>query len=464
MPLTGITPAASALPLTVLPAGILFLDGTLDTNDRRDGLGHPAAKPLLDAWDRHGAQIAPRSHLREYLREKFFADVHRQMYENRPIHWPLSSEKKTFVAWITIHRWTESTLRVLLADHLSPTLTRMIGELTDLRAARDGADKKAEKRFGDVVKARDELAAFIKQVELCAERGPPPTDAACPPREADARYAPDLDDGVMINSAALWPLLTPQWKDPKKWWKELATSKGKKDYDWSHLAMRYWPTRVDAKCQQDPSLGVAHGCFWKYHPARAWAWELRLQDEIGPEFRIEESSPHAPREESRMSRDVDGSNGRREPVGALAAIGFPHAEREGYVGDAAHRAAFLNEHPDQAIAAIEKEALRRRRKQKTPQPQLQILEPGLWSAVPEQVWQLELRLSEKQGTEFRLLAPDEPAARSAYAAANPNLVQARKELLASLAPAADLFADDEEAAPADDDDEPEDVDSEKTDE
>lgn len=165
-----------------------------------------------------------------------------------------------------------------------------------------------------------------------------------------------------------------------------------------------------------------------------------------------------------MSRDVDGSNGRREPVGALAAIGFPHAEREGYVGDAAHRAAFLNEHPDQAIAAIEKEALRRRRKQKTPQPQLQILEPGLWSAVPEQVWQLELRLSEKQGTEFRLLAPDEPAARSAYAAANPNLVQARKELLASLAPAADLFADDEEAAPADDDDEPEDVDSEKTDE
>jgi hypothetical protein len=65
----------------------------------------------------------------------------------------------------------------------------------------------------------------------------------------------------MINSAALWPLLEPQWKDPKKWWKELATAKGKKDYDWSHLAMRYWPTRVDAKCQEDPSLGVAHGCF-----------------------------------------------------------------------------------------------------------------------------------------------------------------------------------------------------------
>ncbi len=76
--------------------------------------------------------------------------------------------------------------------------------------------------------------------------------------------------------AALWPLLELQWKDPKKWWKELANAQGKKDYDWAHLAKRYWPTRVDAKCQDDPSLGVAHACFWKYHPAKGYAWELRL--------------------------------------------------------------------------------------------------------------------------------------------------------------------------------------------
>ena len=395
----------------VLPGGILFLDGTLDPNDRRDGLGHPAAKPLLDAWDQHGAEIAPRSHLREYLREKFFTDVHRQMYENRPIHWPLSSEKKTFVAWITIHRWTESTLRMLLADHLSATLTRLDGELTDLRAARDGADKKAakeaEKRFGDVVKARDELAAFIKQVEQCAEKGPPPTDATCPPREVDARYAPDLDDGVMINSAALWPLLTPQWKDPKKWWKELATSKGMKDYDWSHLAMRYWPTRVDAKCQLDPSLGVAHGCFWKYHPARAWAWELRLQDEIGPDFRIQEA-PYR----------VDG-------------------------GDAPHRAAFLHDHPDRAIAAIEKEVLRRRRKKKQAEAELRILEPGLWSALPEACWELEMALILKQEADFYLRAPDEPESRSKFLDEHPHRLHGRKQRLASLGASLGLFKDDE---------------------
>jgi hypothetical protein len=105
----------------------------------------------------------------------------------------------------------------------------------------------------------------------------------------------DLDDGVMINSAALWPLLEPQWKDPKKWWKELANAEGKKDYDWAHLAARYFPSRVDDKCKQDPSLAVAHGCVWKYHPEKAFQWELRLQDEIRPDFTIDEVDSDAAR-------------------------------------------------------------------------------------------------------------------------------------------------------------------------
>lgn len=103
----------------------------------------------------------------------------------------------------------------------------------------------------------------------------------------------DLDDGVMVNSAALWCLLDPQWNKPKTWWSELCNAKGKKDYDWSHLAARYFPDRVDDKCQQDPSLAVAYGCFWQYHPAKAYEWELRLQDEIAPDFTIDEAGSNA---------------------------------------------------------------------------------------------------------------------------------------------------------------------------
>jgi hypothetical protein len=281
-------------PATALPHGILFLS---DATDTADSLAHPAAAPILAAWATHGPAIDDKRTLKNYLQDKFFPDVHRKLYENRPIYFPLSSAKKAFVAYVSIHRWTASTLNDLLAEHLYPAKRTLEGEVTDLRAARDGADKKAakaaEKRFGEVGKWLEELNGFIAAVEQCAERGPPPPDTKTKAREVDARYVPDLDDGVMINSAALWPLLEPQWKDPKKWWKELANADGKKDYDWAHLAARYFPTRVDGKCQDDPSLAVAHGCFWRYHPAKAYQWELRLQDELRPDFTLDENDKAA---------------------------------------------------------------------------------------------------------------------------------------------------------------------------
>jgi hypothetical protein len=407
-----------------LPHGILFLDTTLDAGDRRDSLGHPASKPLHAAWAEQVPTIDTKRSLRDWLAFDFFKDVHKGMYENRPIHWPLSSAGKTFVSWVNIHRMNDQTLRVLLADHLAPTLTRLDGELADLRAARDGADKKAardaERQYDQVLKARSELQAFIADVEQCADRGAPPPDAKCPAREQDARYAPDLDDGVMINSAALWPLLEPQWKDPKNWWKEVAAASGRKDYDWSHLAMRYWSGRVDRKSRQDPSLAVAHGCFWRYHPERAWTWELRLQDEIGPDFRIEEP-PYRP-----GGRHMDD------------------------VGDGPHREAFLRDQPKVALVAIEREAARRmgRGKSRKVVPEMCILETGLWSAHSEALWEIELRLAERQGAEIRILAPDESEARAAFEAAHPEREHDRKGFLASLVPPVELFDDEDVDADA----------------
>ena len=380
-----------------LPNGILLLDGSLDESDGRDGLAAKAALLLNSAWANYGSTIAAKSDLRTWLRLRFFADVHKTMYENRPIHWPLSSRNKTFVAWINIHRWNENTLRSLLADHLlGNALPRIDGELEDLRKARAEGTKGSDARFLQVQKWKEELDEFIATVKECAEKGPPPTDDNCPKREVDARYDPNLDDGVMINSAALWPLLEPQWKDPKKWWKELAvaSSKGNKDYDWSHLAMRYFPKRVDDKCHKDPSLGVAHGCFWKYHPAKAWAWELRLQNEIAPDFRIEEASYRG-----------DG-------------------------GDAEHRSAYLRDHAVEAIATIEKEALRSRKD--TPGKivqELTIIESGLWASEPEACWDMETRIIKKQEYGFRLIAPDEPEARAKLIERTPQKETGRRRML-----------------------------------
>ncbi len=280
-----------------MPAGICFLEGTLDRNDIRDSLGHRAATLLHTARSEHGTAIDAKLDLRTWLRLRFFSDVHKDMYAKRPIHWPLSSVNRTFVAYVNIHRWTDATLQTLLADHLRPTQARLEGEIADLLEARNVGDRasraKAEQRYAEVKRLHEELTDFVAKVAECAERGAPPPDAKTPTREVDARFQMDLDDGVMINSAALWPLLQPQWKDPKKWWQELCLAKGRKDYDWSHLAARYFPTRIDEKCRQDPSLAVAHGCFWKYHPAKAYQWQLRLQDEIVPDFQLDEEDSDA---------------------------------------------------------------------------------------------------------------------------------------------------------------------------
>ncbi|BAZ03079.1 hypothetical protein NIES37_70920 (plasmid) [Tolypothrix tenuis PCC 7101] len=277
-------------PATALPHGIFYLSAYSE----KDSLEHPACKPIQETWHEYGSIIAKGTQLRKWLRLSFFKDVHLGMYENHPIYFPLSSQRKNFVAFISIHRWADNTLQTLLADYLIPELSQLEGELNDLTTARHQGDKKtqtkAEERYSEVQKLHEELKAFIDLVRQCAEQGPSPANAKDIKREVDARFKMDLDDGVMVNSAALWPLLEPQWNQPKKWWSELCNAQGKKDYDWSHLAARYFPQRVDGKCKVDPSLAVAHGCFWKYHSAKAYEWELRLQDEISEDFTIDEQN------------------------------------------------------------------------------------------------------------------------------------------------------------------------------
>ncbi len=340
----GILDPAKDELLDALPSETCFLDGTLESAGAGDSLSHSAAELLHATWREYGSELGLDSDLRMWLRLKFFGDVHNGMYQNRPIYFPLSSKKKTFVAYVSIHRWTEDTLRALLAEHLQPALARLEGEIVDLREYRLSADKRitrdAERRYDLVTKWKQELDDFIALVEQCAEKGPPPPDTKTPVREVDARYAPDLDDGVMINSAALWPLLEPQWKDPKKWWKELAIAnpRGNKDYDWAHLSARYFPSRVDKKCQEDPSLSVAHGCFWKYHPENAYKWELRLQDEIASDFTIDEE------------------------------------------GSDEARAAFEEKHPEKVEALVEAE--RKRREKNKKKQEKEAASPDLLSDIP----------------------------------------------------------------------------------
>src|SRR5262249_49030934 len=122
--------ALPAAPASALPAGAFYVTAT-----GGDSLDHPAAMPIRAAWDEHGKAVGRRDDLRPSLRTSSFA-YHKKLYENRPIYFPLSSARKNFVAFISIHRWQADTLNALLADHLMPTKRRLDGELDDLRVAR----------------------------------------------------------------------------------------------------------------------------------------------------------------------------------------------------------------------------------------------------------------------------------------------------------------------------------------
>jgi hypothetical protein len=219
--------------------------------------------------------------LNQFLREKCF-DFHKSVYENRPIYFPLSSAKKSYVIWLNIHQFNAATLKNILADFLTPEQRFLELRLDELRKRKvTVSDPKEQNRLEKEISKynnwKEELDAFILTMSQIAEKGVNPKI-----QEVEASFQMDLDDGVMVNSAALWPLLYPQWKDPKKWWSHLEKPVGKNDYDWSHLAMRYWPFRCLKKLKTDPSLAVAHSDYGQYkgqdlfkehHPDMAKKWD-----------------------------------------------------------------------------------------------------------------------------------------------------------------------------------------------
>ena len=85
---------------------------------------------------------------------------------------------------------------------------------------------------------------------------------------------------------------------------------------------------------------------------------------------------------------------------------------------------------DSPFPMPEKEILRRRRNADDKIVRaLTLQETGLWSEIPEQCWELETRIIKKQEYAFRLIAPDEEAARAQLLSETPQKASGRKRLL-----------------------------------
>lgn len=207
-----------------------------------DDSGHPhdLAHIIEEVLDRVDMPVP--DDVRRWLQRDFFA-FHLQRYSKSrrkaPIYWPLATASGSYTLWVYCPSLSSQTLYTAINDFVEPKLKEVGAGGTALR-------NKGAARTRDEEKQLEALQAF--ELELIELRD---TLLGIAPS-----YQPNHDDGVQITAAPLWPLFRhkPWQKVLKESWAKLE----KGDYDWAHLAMSYWPTRVREKCKTDKSLAIAH--------------------------------------------------------------------------------------------------------------------------------------------------------------------------------------------------------------
>lgn len=215
------------------------------------GHSHDLARLVEEVLARVNVPVP--DNVRRWLQRNFFT-FHLQRYSKSrrkaPIYWPLSTASGDYTLWLYYPRLTSQTLYTAINDFIEPKLKQVVIAATALRnkvAARSYEDEKQFETLRnselELIELRDTLLALA------------PT------------YKPNHDDGVQITAAPLWPLF--RHKPWQKLLKDTWTRLEKGDYDWAHLAMNYWPDRVQDKCKANKSLAIAHGLDHLYVESRA---------------------------------------------------------------------------------------------------------------------------------------------------------------------------------------------------
>ena len=139
--------------------------------------------------------------LREYFitksgKSKFY-DEHVTRYKKRPIYWLFSSPKGSFNALIYMHRYTLSTVRIVLKEYLQEYITKLDASLQhqNFLAAGDGAPRQKAAALKEAERLRKvllELREYEREVLYPL---------------ALQQIAIDLDDGVKVNYPKFYPAL-----------------------------------------------------------------------------------------------------------------------------------------------------------------------------------------------------------------------------------------------------------------
>lgn len=242
-----------ALQDLALPDGIAIFDEghprdlpTLVEKALNLMLGEQAAREVVREATGGNSSTSLSANLRNFLEKDFFTAWHFKWYRKRPIYWPIQSSKRSYGFVIFHEKINHDTFYTIQREPYLDTKRNAVAlKMADVQASlarATGTDrKKLERELDELRRLSDELAEFAKDLEAITMGG----------------YEPEpnwIDDGVILRMAPLWKAI-PIWKsEPKKYWERLAAG----DFDWSHIAMRYWPKRVRDKCKTNKSYAIAH--------------------------------------------------------------------------------------------------------------------------------------------------------------------------------------------------------------
>lgn len=230
-----------------------------------DALG---ARSLRDYLTRPGAKGFWVHHFATYSKSK----------RRAPLYWLLRSMGGRYSVWLYSQRVDKDTLyKVLGSSYLGGKLARVRNEIERLRPGghkKDGLTRAEEK----VLERLDDELTELEGLRQAVERVTSRTDEQGRPTP----YDPDLDDGVILAAAPLHQMIP--WPKKKKVgdrqmteleaaWHALESGK----YDWSSVARRYWPDRVEERSRADLSIAIAHSRDGAYHPGKRTELEAKAK-------------------------------------------------------------------------------------------------------------------------------------------------------------------------------------------
>ena len=157
--------------------------------------------------------------LRKFLNYEFFTKHHLKLYRKRPVYWLLQTSKKNYGFYIYNVKFTNDTLYSLIQKYINPRIKLEDSRLGDLRQKDNELSLGKEKReIGKLIEKSieflEELGGFKEKINEVIDSG----------------YRPHIDDGVILNMAPLYKLVS--WKEPEKYYEQLKEGK----YKWSNIS------------------------------------------------------------------------------------------------------------------------------------------------------------------------------------------------------------------------------------